>query len=309
MLELTLKRSLEQPVDGSRLSPNLIGTMPLTDLLALPMPSPGNDSIRLDDLFWVRCLSGPSDLVMLQGDCRQIHGLATQMSGGTLVIDGHAGDRLGTGMYGGFVLAGGDAGDEVAMGMRGGLLAVSQNAGDRLGAPMPGERSGIRGGDILVGGSVGSRACERMRRGTVCVGGRIDDYLAAHMNAGTVLALGPVAGQWGVGMRRGTLLFAEEPTGPTHASWSSSRSLELSFLPLIWNHLRSIQEQLESISSLVNRSLWKMLPIPSTRWVERRIGDMNFDGRGEVLMLQRLSSTSSAAISRDQDSESPSSHT
>jgi formylmethanofuran dehydrogenase subunit C len=137
-----------------------------------------------------------------------------------------------------------------------------------------------------------------MRRGTVCIAGRVDDYLAANMNAGTVLALGPVAAQWGLGMRRGTLVFADEPAGITHASWSSGRSLELSFLPLVWNHLRAIQQQIETVSSLVNRSLWNKLSIPRTRWVERRVGDLALDGRGEVLLLQRLSS-STAVESRD----------
>jgi formylmethanofuran dehydrogenase subunit C len=151
------------------------------------------------------------------------------------------------------------------------------------------------------------RACERMRRGTVCIAGRIDDHLAANMNAGTLLALGPVGSHWGVGMRRGSLLFSEEPDGPTRASWSSSRSLELSFLPLVWNHLRAIQQQIESISSMVNRSLWKKLPIPSTRWVERRIGDLAVDGCGEVLLLQRLSSPTSSGAGEAQAEEDPTS--
>jgi formylmethanofuran dehydrogenase subunit C len=112
--------------------------MPLADLLALPMPSPSTDTIRLDDLFWVRCHSGPDDVALIQGDCRKIHGIGAQMSGGTLVIDGHAGNRLGVGMSGGVILIGGDAGDEVAMGMRGGMMAVSQNTRRPIGSPRTG---------------------------------------------------------------------------------------------------------------------------------------------------------------------------
>jgi formylmethanofuran dehydrogenase subunit C len=290
MLELTLKRTLEHRVDGSPLVPERLAKVPLADLLSLPLSTANSSRVRLEELFWVQLPAGPSDMVVIRGDCSRLDELGRGMSSGTLMVDGSAGDRVGSGMRGGTVLVAGDAGDEVCSGMRGGVVAIAGRCGDRLAMPLPGERSGMRGGDIVIAGSVGVRACQRMRRGTVCIAGDVGEYLAPHMIAGTILVLGNTEAHWGLGIRRGSLLFANEPIGETAAALSPRRNLELSFLPLIWNHLRSVQHHLVSLGEPLQKAMWRAVPLPSTRWVDRRIGDTSTGGCGEVLVLQRLSS-------------------
>jgi formylmethanofuran dehydrogenase subunit C len=289
MLELTLKGPLHEPIDGSALTPERLAAIPLPDLMSLPLAMPGARHVQLDELFWVQCPVGPSDMMVIRGDCRSIDRLGYGMTGGTLVIDGDGGDRVGSCMRGGLILVAGNAGDEVCSGLRGGTVAIAGNCGDRLGAPLPGERSGIRGGDVIVAGSVGARACQRMRRGTVWIAGDVGDYLAPHMIAGTILVLGKASSHWGMGMRRGSLVFASAPMGETGASLSPGRSLELSFLPLVWNHLRALQDAIGSACASLQKPRWRSLAVPSTRWVERQIGDRAIGGRGEILLLERLS--------------------
>jgi formylmethanofuran dehydrogenase subunit C len=129
-----------------------------------------------------------------------------------------------------------------------------------------------------------------MRRGTVWIAGDVGDHLAHRMVAGTILVQGRVSSQWGTGMRRGSLLFAREPVRESGASLSPGRRLELSFLPLIWKHLHTLQLQIRGTEVISAKSLWPLLPLPSTRWVDRRVGDLAIGGKGEVLILQRQSS-------------------
>lgn len=293
MLELTLKRPVEQHVDGSQLSPEKLLHISLAELMSMPLRTSRSGSVCLEDLFWVQWPSGPSDMVMIRGDCSFITGLGHRMSTGVLVIDGNAGDRVAEEMRGGVILVAGNVGDDSCAGIRGGTVAVHGNCGDRLAAPLPGERRGMCGGDILIAGDVGIRACQRMRRGTVCIAGDAGEYLAPHMIAGTILVLGETAAHWGMGMRRGSLLFAHEPKGDTGASLSPCRNLELSFLPLVWNHLNSLQKRLVSLCLPLQTASWHNVAIPSTRWVERRLGDVSAGGKGEILVLQRLSSIDS----------------
>lgn len=294
MLELTLKGPLDARIDGSNLTPGKLSSMPLAELMALPLRCANSNTLRLDELFWVQRPDGPADALVIRGDCRSIDGLGHRMTSGILLIDGHAGDRIAAEIAGGAVVVAGSAGDEACMGMRGGLVAIGGDCGDRMGAPLAGQRSGIRGGDIMIAGNAGARACQRMRRGTVWIAGDVADHLAHRMVAGTILVQGHVSSQWGTGMRRGSLLFTREPIRESGASLSPGRRLELSFLPLIWKHLHSLQLQIQGTEGISAKSLWPLLPLPSTRWVDRRIGDLAIGGKGEVLILQRQSSITSS---------------
>jgi len=46
-----------------------------------------------------------------------------------------------------------------------GLMRIAEMPGDYLGAALPGEHRGMRGGVVIVGGRVGDRAGDHMRRG------------------------------------------------------------------------------------------------------------------------------------------------
>lgn len=92
---------------------------------------------------------------------------ACNMKNGQIVIDGNTGDFLGgaaaglrKGMLGGTVLIKGDAGDRVGDQMRRGLILIEGNAGEYCGSRM-------LAGTVGVLGKVGNYAGFAMRRGTL----------------------------------------------------------------------------------------------------------------------------------------------
>jgi formylmethanofuran dehydrogenase subunit C len=214
-------------------------------------------------------------------------------------------------MRGGQIEVTGSVADNAATDMRGGEILIAGNAGRRLGAPLPGERGGMRGGTLLVGGSLGAEALLRMRRGVVAVAGQAAEDGAHQMIAGTIVLLSPCEGGWARGMRRGSIvsLEASQPSSSARADgaiWSDEQLLELSFLPLLWNHLDDVLRRFgrrssprpsarsatshpaddpaeKSNSQQPFHSAW-----PRTRWAFRQIGDLAVSGRGERLWLRRL---------------------
>lgn len=290
MLELIWKSSVQERMDGARLIPELLLGLPLAELFSLKLDTVSG-SVRLEDTFWVRVHNDHENVVCIRGVTRNLDQVGARMSTGTLVVQGDVGDRCGDGMRGGELVVCGDTGAETCRDFQDGLVSIIGNCGDRMGAPAPGKKSGIRGGDILITGNVGQRACERMRRGTVLIAGSAGDYLAPQMIAGTILVFGSVGQHWGLGMRRGSLVFATSPESEPASSLGPGRELELSFLPLVWNHLRATQRRLNGFLRNIPSLSWREIPIPATRWVERRIGDFDVGGRGEVLVLRKLTSS------------------
>jgi formylmethanofuran dehydrogenase subunit C len=71
------------------------------------------------------------------------------MSGGTMIIEGNAGNEVGCFMTDGTIRIGGSAGQFTGMHMRGGAILVQGDAGARVGAEM-------MGGRIVVLGTVPS---------------------------------------------------------------------------------------------------------------------------------------------------------
>ena len=91
--------------------------------------------------------------------------------------------------------------------MKGGTLDIEGNAGERLGGPLSGETVGMSGGVLHVRGDAGERAGDRLRRGFVLIEGRAGPYAGSRMIAGT-LAIGDEAGDLpGYLMGRGTILL------------------------------------------------------------------------------------------------------
>ena len=102
----------------------------------------------------------------------------------------------------------GAAGPFAGSGMKGGTLAIEGDAGERLGGPLSGETVGMSGGLIHVRGDAGERAGDRLRRGFILIEGRAGAYAGSRMIAGT-LAIGGEAGELpGYLMGRGTILSA-----------------------------------------------------------------------------------------------------
>ncbi len=289
------------PVDGSSIRPDSFAAMSLEQIKAIGLATESG-TIALEEVFKVSTDRMPLEpFLVIEGNCEAIDGLGTEMQSGTMCVLGDVGDNTVRSMGGGSIVIVGNVRDHLGAGMTDGLIYVIGDCRHRLASPLAGRKSGMRGGDILVAGRVGDRACERMRRGTVFVAGDVGDYCAAQMIAGSLVVMGELGQEWGGGMRRGSIILGRASSSRPSASLSAARDFELSFLPLIWRHLGKIQADAlailhlsislsESATQRATREVPMPIRIPSTRWVQRQIADLNCDGRGEVLVLKRVSS-------------------
>jgi formylmethanofuran dehydrogenase subunit C len=170
------------------------------------------------------------------------------------------------------ILVDGSAGAEALVDKQEGLCVIRGDVSGGFGAPLPGKLQGLQGGETIILGNLGDRACYRMRRGTVLVAGDIGEYLAHQWIAGTVIAMQSIGSYWAANMRRGSLILD-------------------SFLPILWNHLRGVLMQVSESSEISEGFLAKLVAlieaIPTSRRVLRRVGDRECEGQGEVLIVQK----------------------
>src|SRR6202046_4320766 len=96
--------------------------------------------------------------------------------------------------------------------MKGGTLDVEGDAGERLGGPLSGETIGMSGGILHVRGDAGPRAGDRLRRGFILIEGRAGAYAGSRMIAGTLAIGGQAADLPGYLMGRGTILLGRGAT-------------------------------------------------------------------------------------------------
>jgi formylmethanofuran dehydrogenase subunit C len=103
--------------------------------------------------------------------------------------------------------------------MKGGTLTIQGDAGERLGGPLSGETVGMSGGVLHVRGNAGDRVGDRLRRGLILVEGRAGAYAGSRMIAGTLAIGGEAADLPGYLMGRGTILLGRGATlySPTFA--------------------------------------------------------------------------------------------
>ncbi len=293
-------------IDGTCICPDLFAGKSPEQIRAIVLSTEcGN--VAFCDVFEISIDAIPSEpQLVIRGNCDSIVGLGSKMQKGTMCILGNVGDYTAKCMGGGTLVISGDANDHLGAGMTDGLIYVVGNCRHGLASPLAGKKSGMRGGDVLVAGSVGDRACERMRRGTVFIAGNVGDYCAPQMIAGSLVVMGKMGCEWGGGMKRGSLILGRDDSSKPSASLSNARDFELSFLPLIWRHVEKRQNEalaiLNSAIAVPNEAgekaaLTNPLPfrVPGTRWVQRRIADLNCHGRGEVLVLKRVSSVDYSA--------------
>lgn len=197
---------LRAPVDGvvetDGVTADRLAALGVREIAALPAWA-GTQQGALGDFFKVR--GERSARVCVLGSVANVNGLGAGMTGGELIIDGDAGDRVGAGMTGGLVDVRGNVGNDAGAAMGGGVLRVSGNAGDRLGAPRGASR-GMTGGEIVVSGSAGSEAAARTRRGLVVVVGDAGSLAARAMIAGTLVVLGRTGTDPGRSSQRGTII-------------------------------------------------------------------------------------------------------
>jgi formylmethanofuran dehydrogenase subunit C len=254
-----------------------------TDAVArLPIRADGHDC-RLGDLFAIAGDAGDGRLEC-RGDFSRVHQVAAGMTQGRVDVTGPVGRHAGSGMTGGTLRIAGHAGDWLAAGMAGGEVHVDGDAGDNAAAALPGEAAGMRGGLVVIHGSAGCLAGNRLRRGVVAIGGDCGAGAGLEMRAGTVVVGGRVGRHAGLGMRRGSLVFLAPGTPPepdtkaAGTAWlppgfTAGRTWSPAFLPLL---LRRLERSGWAPAAAVFAGGW-----PGAGWKQWH-GDVLAGGRGEI---------------------------
>jgi formylmethanofuran dehydrogenase subunit C len=149
--------------------------------------------------------------------------------------------------------------------MSGGRIEIAGDAGGFLGAPLEGEMEGMTGGLLIVRGSAGERAGDRLRRGTIVIEGSAGDFPGSRMIAGTLIVLGECGSLPGYLMRRGTIVLANPPAlAPTFVDCGAH---DLAFASVFSGLLRR-----------ESRAAARLLSRPLIRFA----GDMAALGKGEI---------------------------
>jgi formylmethanofuran dehydrogenase subunit C len=265
-LTFTLKHRPEQRVDMSLLVCHHVKDLTLADIAALTLQS-GKRKLRVDELFTID--GSDTQNIIIKNSVDKLDFIGKELEGGCISVEGDAGAYLGFGMKSGDIKVSGNAGIYTACEMKKGYLEVSGDAGDFLGAALPGNKMGMKGGTILVKGNVGARAGDHMRRGNILIEGNAGDYCGSRMTAGTIAVMGHTGRYLGYAMRRGTLLLWNQPQ--LSASFNDCGAHTLAFLPILFASFKSLNSRFADASSAFKR-------------VQRYAGDMSEMGRGEVLV-------------------------
>lgn len=249
MLRLTLRASLQVPLEASCVVPDRLAILSLAEIEKLPVQH-GNREEKLGDFFSVD--GNPSDAqIEVEGDCSRVKWLGTNMTAGSIHVHSASGMHAGSAMRGGTLIIDGDADDWLGAEMRGGLIRVRGRAGHHVGAAYPGSRAGMRGGMLLVDGATGDGTGAVMRRGLIAAGG-CGDYAGASMIAGSLLVSGPLGLYAGMSMRRGTIAaFGPLPT--LLPTFRDSGVFEPVFLPIYLRKLRSLGYRMPDAPRLMRR--------------------------------------------------------
>lgn len=231
----------------------------------------GKRRYTLGDLFEVRLAQHDPEILIIEPLDGRIDRIGAGLDHGHIQVNGSAGDLAGAGMSGGSLRISGHAGDHAGAGMGGGQLRIDGNSGDFTAAPLPGERRGQHGGVLWVRGSSGQCAGECMRRGLLIIEGDAGERLGYRMIAGTIYCGGRAGDLAGYGMRRGTLLL-RTPARSLSRTAIYNGSHKLPFLPLLLHELHGLLGHTGN-------------PPKDVESVQRYVGDLACDGRGEILVI------------------------
>ena len=252
-------------IDCSGLTADALAGLSATDIASLPILV-GGRTAHVGDVFDVS--GADSTQISFKGTTARCHRIGAGATGGSIRVEGDAGDHLGLQLKGGEITVTGNAGDFVACEMKKGRIVVHGNVGDCAGAPLPGNKKGMSGGMLVVHGNAGERLADQLRRGQILVAGNAGAYAASRMVAGTVLVLGTLGAHCGHNMRRGSLIVRQRPALP--ATFADCGTHTLAFLPLLMASWKDAGAP------------FAMLPVNPR--AERWMGDTGNGGKAEVLV-------------------------
>ena len=262
---LRLKQQPALRVDLRGVTPGVLARLSIAEVERMPVGH-GNRLVPLAEFFHVAARDDAA--LVFAADLARFDRVGWQMDGGRLIVEGAVGDYAGACMTSGEIAVHGDAGELAACEMAGGSLTIDGKAGDFAASTLPGSMDGMRGGTLVVKGNAGARFGDRMRRGTAVVHGDAGDFLASRMVAGTIALGGRAGAHAGWGMRRGSVVFA----GPA-PELSPTFVPAIAEAPVFW--------QLLSRNLARHGGVFADLP---ARRIERWLGDLAADGKGELIM-------------------------
>ena len=271
-MSVTLRQlhQADQRIDLRGVLPANLAGLNAQEIGAMPLHL-GNRRHPLSELFAVEIDTRDTDLLTVVPADGRIDYIGAGLQGGRIEVTGDAGDLLGAGMTGGGIRVSGNVGDNAGSAMRAGELQIDGNAGNSLGGPVGGGRLGQQGGLIRVLGTVGECAGERMRRGMLLIDGDGGDRLGHRMIAGTVYCGGRTGVLTGYAMRRGTLILRRAP-GSLPSTFADNGRQPLPFLALLRRELARLTHGQSDLGD-------------SMADVQRYVGDLAYDGHGEILIL------------------------
>jgi formylmethanofuran dehydrogenase subunit C len=207
-LVFTPTRQFRIPVTAECISPDFVAGKSLREI-ELTQVWEGNRRIKLGSLFKVQGEIGRTlddCTVKITGNVSAVRRIGSEMTGGSIQIDGDAGMYLGERMQGGSITVTGNAGSWLATQMRNGQIEVQGDAGDAIGGSARGGTKGMRGGTITIHGNCGTETGAWMQSGTIRIKGNCDLYAGIHMKNGTIMIERNCAGRVGAQMTGGKII-------------------------------------------------------------------------------------------------------
>jgi formylmethanofuran dehydrogenase subunit C len=261
-LVFILKQEPDQRLDLAPLVPHLLDGKSVKDIATIELQTT-RETTTVGDIFKLR--SGDTESIWFEGGSVRLDNVGLGLKTGEIIIEGDCGKSLGRSMSGGNLVAIGDCGPFAGSAMSGGRLEIAGDAGGFLGAPLAGEMEGMTGGLLIVRGSAGERAGDRLRRGTIVIEGSAGDYPGSRLIAGTLIVLGDCGSLPGYLMRRGTIALANPPElAPTFVDCGAH---DLAFACVFAGLLR---HESRAVARLFSRRLMRF------------VGDMAALGKGEI---------------------------
>ena len=227
----------------------------------------GGKSIKLRDLFYIKYKKSKKRYISIKGSNLFYHNIGYEWQEDLLEVFGDVGSFLGSKMKSGILKINGSCQNFLGCNMVGGEILVKKNVKDYVGAADYGEKFGMTGGKIEIYGTAGSYLGYRMKGGLIKVKGGVSDFCANNLIAGTIIIESKIGKNFGIGMKRGTLILLESP-GNFKGQFKNCGLQQLDFVQLINESL------LDSTFFKQNQFL-------------KFIGDRNNKGLGEILIKNK----------------------
>lgn len=128
----------------------------------------------------------------------------------SIKVYGNVGYAFGAHMVNGELTLYGNTLDYTASGLKGGNIMIFGSVGKYFCGKPNTSNEGIKDGLVYVKGNVGDNSIQRMRRGVIVIEGNIGDYACDEMISGTVIIKGIAGKFFGKNIKRGTLFVKDK---------------------------------------------------------------------------------------------------